>query len=460
MATDLVLRVLMIDDDPDDVLLAEEVLQRFGYTIFAQRVDTAAALEAALTRQSWDLIVCDYSMPTFNGLEAVALVRRRGLDVPFILMSGTVGEEIAVAALHGGADDYIMKGNLIGLGPRVQRAVREAEERRQRRQAEERLVAERDLLQTLIDALPDAIYVEDEQLRFLRVNLAQAHFLGATTTEELLGKTDFDYFPPELARQFGEQERRILANGQPILNDLEDHSSLSHGKRWILASKVPLRQGGRVIGLVGISRDITALKQAEEELMLAYDTTIEGWSRALDLRDKETEGHSRRVTTNTVALAQVMGLSSTELVHVRRGALLHDIGKMGVPDAILLKPEPLTEDEWVMMRRHPRYAYDLLSPISFLRPALDIPYCHHEKWDGSGYPRGLVGDQIPLSARIFAAVDVGDALSSDRPYRNGWPEARVHAHIAAGAGTHFDPTVVAAFMAMDWPAQVDPSGTT
>jgi PAS domain S-box-containing protein len=188
------------------------------------------------------------------------------------------------------------------------------------------------------------------------------------------------------------------------------------------------------------------LQRANLDLTLAYDTTIEGWSRALDLRDKETEGHSQRVTAMTLRLATTMDINAAELVHVRRGALLHDIGKMGVPDGILLKPGPLTDDEWVLMRQHPVYAYDLLLPIAYLRPALDIPYCHHEKWDGTGYPRGLRGEQIPLAARIFAVVDVWDAMRSDRPYRKGRPDAEVHEHIRSLSGTHFDPQVVQVFL--------------
>ena len=186
----------------------------------------------------------------------------------------------------------------------------------------------------------------------------------------------------------------------------------------------------------------TDLQRTNTELVLAYDTTIEGWSRALDLRDKETEGHSQRVTDLTLAFARSMGISDVEMVHVRRGALLHDIGKMGIPDAILLKPGPLTEEEWRVMKRHPMYAYDLLAPIAYLRQALLIPYCHHEKWDGTGYPRGLQGEQIPLAARIFALADVWDALRSDRPYRAAWPVEKVQAHILSLAGTHFDPHIV------------------
>ncbi len=192
-----------------------------------------------------------------------------------------------------------------------------------------------------------------------------------------------------------------------------------------------------------------SLQRSNFELTLAYDTTIEGWSRVLDLRDKETEGHSQRVTELTLRLARAIAMCAADLVHVRRGALLHDIGKMGIPDAILLKPGPLTDDEWVIMRKHPVYAYEMLVPIAYLHPALDIPYCHHEKWDGSGYPRRLTGEEIPLVARIFAVVDVWDAMRSDRPYRAGRPDEQVREHIRALAGTHFDPRVVSMFLDLE-----------
>ncbi len=188
------------------------------------------------------------------------------------------------------------------------------------------------------------------------------------------------------------------------------------------------------------------LQRSNADLAIAYEATIEGWSRALDLRDKETEGHTERVTDTTLKLARSMGLSETELVHIRRGALLHDIGKMAIPDSILLKPGPLDDREWEIMRRHPVRAFELLSPIAYLRPALDIPYCHHEHWDGTGYPRGLIGELIPLAARLFAVVDVWDALMSDRPYRERWPADKVLEHIRSKAGTHFDPAAVKAFL--------------
>jgi HAMP domain-containing protein len=190
------------------------------------------------------------------------------------------------------------------------------------------------------------------------------------------------------------------------------------------------------------------LQERDAELTLAYDTTLEGWARALELRDLETEGHTQRVTELAIRLARAMGVPEAELVHVRRGALLHDIGKMGIPDSILLKPGKLTDEEWQVMRRHPAYVFEMLLPIRYLRPALDIPYCHHEKWDGSGYPRGLKGEEIPLAARIFAVVDVWDALRSDRPYREAWSDEKALKYIREQAGKHFDPRVVEAFLQM------------
>ena len=191
------------------------------------------------------------------------------------------------------------------------------------------------------------------------------------------------------------------------------------------------------------------LQSANEELERAYKTTLEGWTGVLDLRDKETEGHSRRVTEATVKLALSMGIAEEDMTNIRRGALLHDIGKIGIPDGILLKPGTLTEDEWEIMRMHPVYAHKLLSHINFLEEAAVIPHCHHERWDGTGYPRGLKGEDIPLAARIFSVVDVWEALRSDRPYRKAWPEEKVREYIRSQSGTHFDPQVVEAFLQMD-----------
>jgi PAS domain S-box-containing protein len=214
----------------------------------------------------------------------------------------------------------------------------------------------------------------------------------------------------------------------------------------------PLRMLGTLTNItkrkkaeLDISRLYESLRIANVDLNQAYDATIEGWSRAMDLRDRETEGHTLRVTAFTLRLARMAGLNGNHLEHIRRGALLHDMGKLGIPDSILLKPGPLDDQEWNLMRKHPIFAYEMLSPITYLQKAIDIPFCHHEKMDGSGYPRGLKGDEIPLPARIFTVVDVFDALTSDRSYRPAWALEKTLAYISEGSGTHFDPNVVKLF---------------
>lgn len=201
---------------------------------------------------------------------------------------------------------------------------------------------------------------------------------------------------------------------------------------------------------IGNATQFDELQRTNLSLTLAYDATLEGWSQAVDLRDPEIGGHTRRVTELTLQVAQALGIEPDKLEHVRRGALLHDVGTMGISDSILLKPGPLTNEEWAAMRKHPVYAYELLAPIDFLRPVLDIPYCHHEKWDGSGYPQGLQGEQIPLPARAFAIVDVWDALTSNRPYRPAWNREEAWDHIRGQSGSHFDPRVVEEFMRLVW----------
>jgi putative two-component system response regulator len=207
----------------------------------------------------------------------------------------------------------------------------------------------------------------------------------------------------------------------------------------------------RLMGITRLNRyqkliqERAKLREANAQLLSAYEATIEGWSHALDLRDRETEGHSQRVTQLTIKLAQALGISDENIMHIRRGALLHDVGKIGVPDSILHKPAKLTDEEWTIMRKHPQLAYDMLYLIEYLRPALEIPLNHHEKWDGTGYPHGLKGEEIPLPARLFAVIDVWDALTSDRPYRPAWSQEEALAYIREQAGQHFDPQVVDLF---------------
>jgi HD-GYP domain-containing protein (c-di-GMP phosphodiesterase class II) len=236
----------------------------------------------------------------------------------------------------------------------------------------------------------------------------------------------------------------LIAKGQ-VQGVLEifKRSLINPNPDWLMFLEM---LGGQAAIAIDNASLFSNLQRSNTEITSAYDATIEGWSRALDMRDHETEGHTQRVVRLTIQLAKQLQIPSKNLIHLRRGAALHDIGKMGIPDRILHKPGPLTEEEWNIMRQHPNYAYELLSPIEYLRPAMEIPCQHHERWDGSGYPSGLKGDEIPLPARLFAVVDVFDALVSDRPYRSAWPKQAALDYIREGKGILFDPTITVPFI--------------
>ena len=789
------LRVLFVEDSEDDAALVLRELKRIGYEVEAGRVETSGDMQAALGNKEWDLIICDYSLPSFDAPRALEILKASEKDIPFIILSGTIGEETAVATLKAGAHDFLLKGSLTRLGPVMERELREAEIRRERKQAEEEIANNEKRLRALIENSADFIsllspdgsllwespstttmlgYAENEflgrdilrivhpddlprvQERFaklvaaprgrdsdsfrlrhhndswrwvdavatnllnepsiqaivinyhditdrkqaedtIRQHLAELEMLyesGLALNQllnpkeiaqkiialmsqklgwhhivirlyrpenemlELLafnlpGDMDFPerqsaedqfkslivkigdgltgwavqhrqivrigelsqdgryleiipglhsglYVPlqtgdhivgvisieSEKPNAFSEADERLtatLANqaaialenarlheetlrqvqqlqalhaidltisssfnqsftldvllshtinqlgadaasillmqphqqvlksvaakgfhgrglgttdlklngsfaGKAILERRAIHiGALDLGKAQPAISKIwseegfksqhimPLIAKGETRGVLNVfsrkdftptpawidflemlagqaaiavdnSQMFTGLQRANMELAVAYDATIEGWSQAMDLRDKETEGHTQRVTKMAVDLAKAMKFNDEDIIHVRRGALLHDVGKIGVPDHILLKPDKLTDEEWQIMRQHPQFAYDMLSPINYLHRALDIPYCHHEKWDGTGYPRGLKAEQIPLAARIFAVVDVWDAVTSDRPYRKAWSKEDALRYIREQSGKHFDPQVVDVFL--------------
>jgi putative nucleotidyltransferase with HDIG domain len=279
-------------------------------------------------------------------------------------------------------------------------------------------------------------------------------FAGQVALDHKLLIIDLDEnnYPPKFSKFIKEEQFvsyagvPLIAKGQ-VLGVLEVYkrSSLSPDQEWGNFFETLANQAAIAIDNISLFND---LQRSNLELSLGYDQTIEGWAKTLEMRDDETEGHSQRVTDLTVQLARKMGVESEDLVHIRRGALLHDIGKINIPDKILLKEGSLDDEEWKIMRKHPEFAYEFLSKIKFLNPALEIPYYHHEKWDGTGYSHGLKGEKIPLAARIFSIVDVYDALLSDRPYRKAWSLEKTVDHIKKQSGIHFDPAIVDAFMRM------------
>lgn len=488
------LHILIAEDSEEDTLLIIHEIQLGNYEPTYERVYAPEAMITALNKQRWDLVIADYSMPGFSGLEALELLKQSGLDLPFILVSGAIGEDTAVAAMKAGANDYIMKDNLRRLVPAVERALREAETQRQRKRAEariyrqlQRLAALRDIDMAITASLDLRVTLNvflDKVTSQLNVNAADVlMFNPHTQTLEYAAGRGFRSEAITKSRlRLGDDyagraalERRLVNIPNIIETGDFVRTSLLPDEAFISYYAVPLIAKGQIKGVLEIfhraplspdpewlnfletlagqaaiaidnSTLFDELQRSNAELALAYDATIEGWSKALDLRDKETEGHSLRVTEMTLRLAHEMGMSEGELVHVRRGALLHDVGKLGIPDSILLKPGSLSDEEWAIMRKHPIYAHEWLLPITYLRPALDIPYCHHEKWDGTGYPRGLKDEQIPLAASIFAVADVYDALRSERPYRPAWPADETREHIRSQSGKHFNPKAVEVFL--------------
>ena len=448
-----VLRVLIVEDQATDLELTVHLLRKSGFEPAWRNVQGRADYLRALDDPP-DVILADYTLPGFDALEALRLLRERDLDIPFIVVSGTISEEVAVECMKLGAADYLLKDRLSRLGPAINQALEKKRLRDEKKLSQSQLL----LLSSAVEQSTEGIGVSDLRGKLLYTNKALAVMHGYTQIE-LRDKHVSLFHGPEHHRRLEEAHDQVLKTGAftaempRLLRGGGSFPSLTHLSLLRDENALP-------IGMVRTVRDITAHKQAERkirdlldhlrrsnrELAAAYDATLEGWVRFLDLRDHATEGHTQRVADLTQALADRIGYPEGDRVHLRRGALLHDIGKMGIPDSILQKPGPLSDDEWTIMRRHPDFAHEMLSPIDFLQPALDIPKYHHEKWDGSGYPDNLAGDEIPLAARLFAIADVWDALKSDRPYRSAWPEDQIVEYLKDESGRHFDPQFVPVFL--------------
>jgi len=279
-------------------------------------------------------------------------------------------------------------------------------------------------------------------------NDAIAKMYGYSSREEMLGTRYLDLYQDEGIEKNLEVNIKFIQEGYR-LTDLETEEFNSKGEKiYFLNNAVGIIEDEYFTKTWGTQRDITSLKQAEQKLIESYDITLKSLAKALELRDQETQDHSERVQNVTLNLTQALNIPEEEITHILRGAVLHDIGKMGIPDSVLLKPGELSSEEREIIKQHPQHSFDILSQIPFLENAIDIPYCHHERWDGKGYPRGLKGEEIPLAARIFSVVDVWDAICSDRPYSKAWPIEKAIQYLKDESGKFFDPHVVETFLSL------------
>ncbi len=491
------IRILYVDDSPLDRELVRHTLEKEHGGFDVVEAASRPAFEAAFASGEFDLILSDFNILGFEGLQVLEAAHLKDANLPVVIVTGTGSEEIAVEAMKRGAADYVIKtpSHIQRLPQTIHAALEKKYLEEEHRQAEERirrqvnyLTALQDIDRTIASAFGAQLSLKaliSKAMSLLAVDAAAVALVNFSTNAlQYTAAEGFRTDPSKAANIKLKDgyagrvalEQRIVKVPNPMNNP--DNGFLTEffkADGFVNYHGAPLIIKGKVIGVLEVfhrsylKRDqewldflnalagqaaiavhnaelIDNLQFSNDELIRAYDATIEGWSRAMDLRDKETEGHTLRVTDMALRLSALMGIGDAEQVQIRRGALLHDIGKLGVPDAILLKPGKLTDEEWVIMRQHPTHAFEMLSSVEYLKPALNIPYCHHEKWDGTGYPRGLKGEEIPLAARIFAVVDVWDALSSDRHYRASWPKEKVLEYIRAESGKHFDPKVVESFL--------------
>jgi len=450
---DNTVHILLIEDDAAHAELIQRAFEDRGGE---SKLTVANTLEEARTHLKDfkpTLIIADWRLPDGDSSELLSEEHSKS-DPPVIIMTSYGNERNAVDVMKSGALDYIVKSSesMTDMPHIAENAIKQWQILQQQESMQIALAESEAQFRLMAENSSDMISKHDTSGTFLYVSPACRTLLGYEP-EELIGTSVTPLIHPEDANQLIE----LLAT--PSWDDVTTTFHYRARRKndeyiWLeTTARLFFDKNSQKQEFQASSRDITERKQSQEALQIAhtdlqeaYDRTIEGWVKALDLRDRETEGHTQRVTEITVKLARKLNCTDDELVHIRRGALLHDMGKMGIPDEILQKPGPLTDDEWVVMRRHPQYAYQMLSPIKYLSQALIIPYYHHERWDGSGYPHKLKGKDIPLHARFFAVVDVWDALQSDRPYRKGLPSKEIVEYLQKEAGRLFDPEIVEIFI--------------
>jgi PAS domain S-box-containing protein len=449
-------RLLVIADNTPERVALDALLAPLPYDVTYVESGLAAVEVAAVAGP--DLIVLDSAVarnhPDEDGFSVCRAIRVHPMlfDVPVVMLVSAGDHTTRVQARRVGVDDFLTTPlDWVEVEARLHTIMRL---RRYRSSTDTGTMFER-----VFALAPDAALIVDDRAAIVRANGALLQILGGDERdqERIVGESLLSFVVTEPGEQPMTRFQQLVeqcSQGVPAEIELVQFDGqrvpVEVMSSYIIWDSTPAAQ----LRFRDMRTRIALTEQLEQSgntLALAYDATLAAMVRALDVRHRETEGHTRRVTEMTMRLARAVGVTGEELVHIRRGALLHDVGKLCIPDTILFKTGSLTEEEWAIIRQHPTCAYEWLSAVAYLRPALDIPYCHHERWDGGGYPRGLRGTDIPLAARMFAVVDVWESLRSRRPYRDAWGEDHVRAHIRAQSGSHFEPRMVEAFLALYCP---------
>ncbi len=446
----ILIRVLIVEDSEEDTMLLLRELQRGGYEIISERVETREAMSAALKKPAWDIVISDYTMLQFSALDALRLLWESDLDIPFVIVSGTISEETAINALKAGASDYILKSNLKWLLPTIERELCEAEIRSERKKAEEALHESNKFNSSLLDNAPIPIIVTNPDTSIRYANPAFERLTGFCSPELLGQKAPYPWWLKEKQEQYIRDFQEITPN---ITNEFERLMQKKNGALfYVKVTSMPISGERGLKYCLENWIDITEHKQAEQEIQRsllkvrkAIEGTIQTTAHIAEIRDPYTAGHQRRVAKLSVRIAEEMGgLRSEQLEGIQMTAFIHDIGKMGVPGEILSKPGRLTKAEFDIIKTHPQVGYDILNLIEFPWPIAQIVLQHHERLDGSGYPLGISGENILFEARILAVADVVEAIVSHRPYRPALSIDKALEEISQNNGTLYDSDVTEA----------------
>ena len=440
------IRILIVDDSEDDALLLIRQLKKDGYYPTYEQVDTAEAMNEALDNQTWDVILCDYSMPNFSASAALAIYKEKGLDLPFIIVSGTITDESAVAAMKSGAHDYIIKNNLMRLPPAVDRELREAKIRQEHTKAAEEFRKSEEKYRTLFEESRDAIYINAKQGELVDFNQSTLDLFGFSK-EEMLGMNTQDIFvnADEYAKFREEIEQKGSVREFEAKLKKKDETLME----CLITSTVRQSKDKTVSGYQGIIRDITEivsnrneLEKTLERLGNTFEEVIQAMAMTVETRDPYTAGHQRGVSNLACAIATEMGISENQIQGIRLAGVIHDIGKICVPGEILSKPGQISKNELLIIREHPETGYNILKTVDFSWPIAQTVLQHHEKLDGSGYPEGISGENIILEARIISVADIVEAMASHRPYRPALGIDMALKEISKNRNTLYDPQVV------------------